>query len=164
MQWGWDGSAPDTYRWPPVLVNYQDRPGAVCLSLLLWALVQLPGFSSDKTWLWWKTKMFYSLNPRCPNWEDPFLSCPSQLPQARRGQHLYRRPQNGAACCKMKANFLTTSLTLLLLLCYAPLPIHSHGVHLLTVSFPDLAAQTIVFLSIPWWDLLSLSFIQGCRV
>lgn len=67
---------------------------------------------------------------------------------ARRGQHLCGRPQNESACCKMKADFLNISLTLLLL-CYAPLPIHSHGVNLLTghgcpIFFPDPAAQTFL--------------------
>lgn len=94
---------------------------------------------------------------RCPN-QDSFLSWPPQLPQARRGQHLYRRPQHEAALCKMRAHCPTTSL-ILLLLCYAPLPIHSHGVQSpqrCSIFFPDLAVQTIIFPSVPWWDLASL--------
>lgn len=40
------------------------------------------------------------------------LSWSLQVPQARRGQHLCRRPQNKAACYKMRA-FLTISLIFL---------------------------------------------------
>lgn len=65
----------------------------------------------------------------------------------------------------MKAHSPATSL-ILLLLCYAPLPIHSHGVYLLKGAKSSFQIWQLKPLSslLSHGEIQHLSFIQGCRV